>query len=193
MVLAFGVFTFTFFGYVAFRSYNAEIGGTEQPMDLMYLNATLNSEEYPPKDPWLSGEPASYYYFGYVQSGLLTSVADVPASSGYNLSLAYTFAAAAAGVSSVAYALARWMLGSKRRNWALAGGGGVDVLLFGSLSRVRLAAAHALHRDLYAGVPLHVRASGRRDCGSPTPDGVTPGLVLVGRQQIVRGKPDSVL
>ncbi|MBK8559326.1 MAG: hypothetical protein IPL66_05110 [Dehalococcoidia bacterium] len=67
--IAFGIFTVAFFGYVAFRSYNAEIGGTEQPMDLMYLNATLNAEEFPPKDPWLAGEKASYYYFGYLQSG----------------------------------------------------------------------------------------------------------------------------
>ena len=48
-------------------------------MDLMYLNATLNSEDYPPKDPWLAGEQASYYYFGYLQSGVLTAVSGRPA------------------------------------------------------------------------------------------------------------------
>jgi YYY domain-containing protein len=145
IVIAAGVFTFAFFGYVSFRSYNSEIGGTEQPMDLMYLNATMHSSEYPPKDPWLSGEHASYYYFGYLQAGVLTSVAGVPASSGYNLSLAYTFAAAAAGIASLAYALARWLLGSRGKTWAMAAGGlAVALLLFvGSLSAVfEWAAAH---------------------------------------------------
>jgi YYY domain-containing protein len=153
LVAAFGLFTLAFFGYVAFRSYNAEVGGTEQPMDLMYLNATLNSEEYPPKDPWLAGEPASYYYFGYLQSGVLTSAAGVTPSSGYNLSLAYTFAAGATGVASLAYALARWMLGAKARRLALAAGVlAVVLLLFvGSLAAVfEWTAAHGhVDRGLY--------------------------------------------
>ncbi len=150
VVVAFGVFTFAFFGYVSFRSYNSEIAGTEQPMDLMYLNATLNSEEYPPKDPWLAGEAASYYYFGYLQSGVLTSVAAVPASSGYNLSLAYTFAAAASGIASLAYALARWVLGSRARRPAIVAGGlAVAMLLFvGSLSAVfEWSAAHEHYNE----------------------------------------------
>jgi len=120
VVIAGAVFTFAFFSYTAFRSYNSEIGGTEQPMDLMYLNATLNSQDYPPQDPWLSGERASYYYFGYLQAGVLTAVSGVPASTGYNLALAYTFAAAAAGIASLAYALARWVLGSRARKAAMA-------------------------------------------------------------------------
>lgn len=150
VVVAVAVFSFAFFGYTAFRSYNSEIGGTEQPMDLMYLNATLNSDEYPPKDPWLAGEPASYYYFGYLQSGVLTAVSGVPASTGYNLSLAYTFAAAASGIASLAYALARWVLGSRARNAAVAAGGLAVVLLLlvGSLSAVfEWSAAHEHYNE----------------------------------------------
>ena len=153
-----GVFTFAFFSYVAFRSYNAEIGGTEQPMDLMYLNATMNSNEYPPKDPWLAGERASYYYFGYLQAGVLTSVSGVNASTGYNLSLAYTFAAAATAVSSLGFAVARWILGSRRRAWAMgAGAAALGLLLMvGSLAAVfEWTAAHE-HYDLeVAGVDLY--------------------------------------
>ncbi len=150
VVIAVAVFSFAFFGYTAFRSYNSEIGGTEQPMDLMYLNATLNSEEYPPKDPWLAGEPASYYYFGYLQSGVLTSISGVSASTGYNLSLAYTFAAAAAAIASLASALTRWVLGSRARNAAVAAGGlAVVLLLFvGSLSAVfEWSAAHEHYNE----------------------------------------------
>lgn len=153
LVVAGGVFTFAFFGYVAFRSYNAEIGGTEQPMDFMYLNATLTSPEYPPHDPWLAGEQASYYYFGYVQSGVLTAASGVPSSVGYNLSLAYTFAASAAGVASLGFALVRWIAGARGRRWAMAGGAfAVTLLLFvGSLSAVfEWSAAHGhTSRGLY--------------------------------------------
>src|SRR5487761_2293160 len=110
-VVAAGIFTCFFFSYAAFRSYQPDINGTEQPMDFMYLNATLTSTSYPPKDPWLAGERASYYYFGYLQVGVLTATSGVPASTGYNLGLAFTFAAAAAGIASLAFATARWALG----------------------------------------------------------------------------------
>ncbi|MEP6871842.1 MAG: DUF2298 domain-containing protein, partial [Anaerolineaceae bacterium] len=148
-----GVFTLFFFTYVSFRSYNADIGGTEQPMDFMYLNATLTSPDYPPHDPWLAGERASYYYFGYLQAGVLTASAGVPASTGYNLSLAYTFGAAAAGIASLAFALARWALGSRGRRWAIwAGALAVAFLLFvGSLSAIfEWSAAHGnTNRGVY--------------------------------------------
>src|SRR5690606_23762611 len=111
------------FSYTAFRSHNPDIGGTEQPMDFLFLNAAITSPEYPPHDPWLAGDRVSYYYLGYVQSGVLTSVAGVPSSTGYNLSLAYTFAAAAAGIASLGYAFARWILGSRGRTWAMVAGG----------------------------------------------------------------------
>jgi len=147
-VIAAGVFTCFFFGYAAFRSYQPEINGTEQPMDFMYLNATLTSTTYPPKDPWLAGSPASYYYFGYLQVGVLTSASGVTPSTGYNLGLAFTFAAAAAGIVSLVFALARWALGSRSRRWAFAAAGvAVLFLLFlGSLSAVfELAAAHGAY------------------------------------------------
>jgi len=145
-VAAATLFSFAFFGYLAFRSYNADIGGTEQPMDLMYLNAALTSPEYPPHDPWLAGERASYYYFGYVQSAVLTGAAGVPASSGYNMALAYTFAAAAAGVGSLAFALARWIGGRRSRGRGPAAAAALALLLLlfvGSLSAVfEWSAAH---------------------------------------------------
>lgn len=153
LVVTAGVFTLAFFSYAAFRSYNAEIGGTEQPMDFMFLNAAMTSLEYPPQDPWMAGERVSYYYFGYVQSGVLTSLAGVPASSGYNLSLAYTFAAAAAAASSLGFAFTRWIAGSRKRGWAMTGGAlAVGMLLLvGSLSAIfEWSAAHGnANRGLY--------------------------------------------
>jgi YYY domain-containing protein len=158
MLLVAGAFTFLFFGYVSFRSYQPDIAGTEQPMDLMYLNAALHSPKYPPEDPWLAGERASYYYFGYVQGALLTAVSGVRASVGYNLNLAFLFAAAGVGVGSVAGGVGRWVLPRAARRWSLAAGGlAVVLLLFaGSLSGVfEVAAAHEKYdAGLYRAVGL---------------------------------------
>ncbi|MCA9829880.1 MAG: DUF2298 domain-containing protein [Dehalococcoidia bacterium] len=133
---ALGVFTVLFFSYVWFRSHVAAIAGTEQPMDFLYLNAMLASPSYPPHDPWFAGEAASYYYFGYLHIALLTAVADVPASTGYNLGLAFTFASAGTAVASIAFALARWALPRRSMGFPLSGAVLALVLLLaaGSLS-----------------------------------------------------------
>jgi len=153
LLMAVGTFTLFFFAFVAYRSYVPDIAGTEQPMDFMYLNASIVSPEYPPSDAWLAGERASYYYFGYVQAGLLTQASGVAPEEGYNLALAYTFAAAATSMASVAFAIARWALGPRLRRWAfVAAASAVGFLLFaGSLSAVfEVAAAHgSSNRGLY--------------------------------------------
>lgn len=147
------LFTSAYLVYVAFRSYVPEIQGTEQPMDFLYLNATVASPHYPPEDPWLAGERASYYYFGYLQVGLLTQAAAVPTSVGYNLGLATTFAATSTGAASVALALGRWTFRSSRGlGPLLAAVVAVLLLLFvGSLSApFEWAAAHGRwHEGLF--------------------------------------------
>ncbi len=145
LVAIVALFSACFFGYVWFRSYHPDISGTEQPMDLMYLNATIDSPTYPPQDPWMAGRRLSYYYFGYLQVGALTSISAVPASEGYNLGLAYTVAASATAIASLVLALARWVLGAKARAWAARAAllSIVLLLVAGSLSGVfELAAAH---------------------------------------------------
>ena len=145
LLITAGLFTVAFFAFVTFRSYQPDITGTEQPMDFMYLNATLESPDYPPDDAWLAGRPASYYYFGYLQVGLLTAVSGVRSSTGYNLGLAYTFAAAATAIASLVGAMARWCLGPRGRRWAMWGSLAAVFMLLGagSLSAVfEWAAAH---------------------------------------------------
>lgn len=148
--IAASIFTGAFLASAAFRSYNAEIVGTEQPMDLLFLNAAMVSPDYPPRDPWLAGERVSYYYFGYIQVGVLASIAGVPASTGYNLGLAATFAATASGLVSLSWALARWALPRRSRRFAAAAPAAALalVLFVGSLSAVfEWAAAHERYNE----------------------------------------------
>ena len=145
IIASFALFTVAFFAYAAFRSYNSGISGTEQPMDFLFLNAMLASPSYPPADPWLAGHNVSYYYFGYLQSALLTGASGVEPSIGYNLGLATVFASAAAAVASVCAALVRWVVRRERQRATLTAAAlGVALLLFsGSLLGVfEFAAAH---------------------------------------------------
>jgi len=150
VVVAAMVFTSAFFAYAGFRSYESAISGTEQPMDFLYLNAMLESKDFPPEDPWFAGERASYYYFGYLQAATLTGASGVESSAGYNLSLAAVFASSAAAVASLSAALARWALGRRRGSLPVLAGAAsiVLLLLVGSLAGVfELAAAHERYNE----------------------------------------------
>ena len=106
LVLAF------FLGWALIRAHVPAIQHTEQPMDFAFLNATLQSPSFPPNDPWLSGHPVSYYYFGYLMMGGLTSVSGVGTAIGYNLALATIPALAAVAAFGLVYNLVRLSRGS---------------------------------------------------------------------------------
>ena len=79
-------------------------------MDLMMLNAVVESPSYPPHDPWFAGESLSYYYGGFIQAGLLILLTDIPTSIGYNLALALAFAGSVTTVFSLVATLFRWLV-----------------------------------------------------------------------------------
>src|SRR3972149_3714738 len=62
------------------RSYVADIGGTEKPMDFMFLNAVTRGDRFPPADPWLAGHNVSYYYFGYLLVSIMTPLSGARAA-----------------------------------------------------------------------------------------------------------------
>ena len=153
LTVAVALFSALFFGYAFFRAHVPDIAHTEQPMDLLYLNAMLVSPDYPPHDPWFAGKDASYHYGGYLQAAVLTGASDVWPASGYNLALAAFFASAGAAAFSLCAALARWLFGRRAHRWVtLAATGAVLLLLFaGPLASVfEFAAAHgADHEGVY--------------------------------------------
>ncbi|MEX0786451.1 MAG: DUF2298 domain-containing protein [Dehalococcoidia bacterium] len=88
------------------RSYVPDFGGTEKPMDLMFLNAVTRSDSFPPADAWLAGESVSYYYFGYLLVSIMTRLSSLATSVGFNLGLAMIVALASTAAFGLVYNLA---------------------------------------------------------------------------------------
>jgi uncharacterized membrane protein len=97
------LFLLAFLAWAFVRANNPEIWGTEKPMELAFLNAILQSDSFPPSDPWLSGYAISYYYFGYILLALLTRLTGVASGVAFNLANSLWFALVALGTYSLAY------------------------------------------------------------------------------------------
>ena len=90
------------------------INHTEKPMDLGFLNAILGSSAFPPEDPWLAGEPISYYYFGHFMMAFLTRLTGLPGAIGYNLGVSLVPALAGVGIFGLVGNLVRLSKGGWR-------------------------------------------------------------------------------
>ncbi len=112
------VFTLAFLAWVVVRAYMPEITATEKPMEFAFLNGVLQSERFPPIDPWLAGYGISYYYFGYLIVGILTMLSGIPASLTFNLAIATLFALGATGTFGLVYNLIRLSPFASRRSQA---------------------------------------------------------------------------
>jgi len=99
------VFTISFFAWAFFRAYTPDISATEKPMEFAFLNGILQSDHFPPRDPWLAGYAISYYYFGYIIVAMLTQLSGVLPSIAFNLAIALLFALSATGAYGLVYNL----------------------------------------------------------------------------------------
>lgn len=106
------LFIIVFVIFAISRSLSPDLNHTEQPMDLMLLNAVITSPSYPPQDPWLSGEVVSYYYFGYLMFGVLANLAWQAPQVAYNLGIATVAALSAVTVFGIVFNLIRISYGS---------------------------------------------------------------------------------
>ena len=95
------VFLLGFVLMLTIRMGGPEVSGTEKPMEMMFINSILKSENFPPNDAWLSGYSISYYYFGYVMTAVLVMLSGVLSSTGFNLMLGTVFGMAAAGAYGI--------------------------------------------------------------------------------------------
>jgi len=87
------------------RASDPDAIGTEKPMELAFINAILNSETFPPHDPWLSGYAISYYHFGYILAAMLAKVTFTSGGVAFNLMLVFVFAMSAIGAYGVLFNL----------------------------------------------------------------------------------------
>ena len=120
IVIAEAIFLVFFIGWTLFRSYDPFINHTEQPMDLALLSASINSQVGHPEDPWLRGEPVSYYYFGYWMMGALSQISAIQSHISYNLAMALIPAMSAMGIFGIVFNMVR--MDKARRKFAIIAG-----------------------------------------------------------------------
>ena len=105
------LFALAFLGWAVLRAYAVDKvmpAGGEKYMEMAFFNAVLHSPSFPPTDPWLSGLPISYYYFGYVMMDWMAQLTRTSAGIAFDLYDALLFALtvqAAFGLASEAAAL----------------------------------------------------------------------------------------
>ncbi|MFH0879075.1 MAG: DUF2298 domain-containing protein [Lentisphaerota bacterium] len=116
------VFLLSFIGWALYRSTDPSTAHTEQPMDMMMLNALWTSDSFPPHDPWLSGAPVGYYFFGYWLLNTLGQTIGQPPEIMYNTGQALWFALLLGGAFSVVYNLIQFPVGSKNPWYGITGG-----------------------------------------------------------------------
>ena len=114
-------------------------------MDLALLSASISSQVGHPEDPWLRGEPVSYYYFGYWMMGALSQISAIQSHISYNLAMALIPAMSAMGIFGIVFNLVRMDIA--RMDKARSGVAGTD-----GMSTVRASVSAALadstHRKL---------------------------------------------
>ena len=120
IVIAEAIFLVFFISWTLFRSYDPFINHTEQPMDLALLSASINSQVGHPEDPWLRGEPVSYYYFGYWMMGALSQISAIQSHISYNLAIALIPAMSAMGIFGIVFNMVR--MDKARRKFAIIAG-----------------------------------------------------------------------
>jgi uncharacterized membrane protein len=115
------LFLGVFLGWLLVRMHDPGVSHTEQPMDLMLLNALWTSPTFPPHDAWLNGYSLGYYYFGQWLICFVGRLANQPPDLAYNLGQSTWFALLALGT----FGLGRNLLALAfpvRPKLALAGG-----------------------------------------------------------------------
>ncbi|MBZ0256957.1 DUF2298 domain-containing protein, partial [bacterium] len=57
--------------FLSIRAYHPAAAWGEKPMNFSFVNAIYRADTFPPEDPWISGEPVNYYYYGHMLFSLV--------------------------------------------------------------------------------------------------------------------------
>ena len=108
------LFLVVFMIWITIASQHPDISHTEKPMDFGFLNAIFSSKYFPPEDPWFSGYPISYYYFGHLIMATFAKVTLTSPAIAYNLSISLIPALLAIGSYGLLYNLIRLSNASRK-------------------------------------------------------------------------------
>ncbi len=112
------------------RSFTPAVVDTEKFMDVAFLAAIWRAPHLPAPDPWLSGQPINYYYFGHFLMATLAKLLGTQPAVAFNTAVALTFALTAVAVFALATNLAAALRhGTRRSLWRNAPFGLASVLL----------------------------------------------------------------
>jgi YYY domain-containing protein len=98
-------FGFLFFAYQ--RALWPQIVDQEKYMDFAFFNTLQRTDVMPPQDPWMSGMPFNYYYFGYLMMANLARLVGLPSFVSYNLCVATIGGLSFAQLSAIGLTLTR--------------------------------------------------------------------------------------
>jgi YYY domain-containing protein len=123
------IFFVVFCLFAGIRSLQPDVFGAEKYMDFAFFNTLIRTDHLPPQDPWMSGVPINYYYFGYLSLASLARLTSIAPAVAYNLSLATVGAVIFAGAVSIGACLSRRIWGGVL--------GGVVLVFIGNLDAAR--------------------------------------------------------
>lgn len=101
------LFLLAYLFFIVVRYYDSSIIDAEKPQDFMFVNGILRTTKFPLNDPWYTGKPSQYYYFGYIIVATLTKLSNINSAITFNLSLATLFALTVTLSFSIAYNLTK--------------------------------------------------------------------------------------
>lgn len=116
--------------YTFFRGFDASILGTEKLMDIAFINSFQRTKFFPPENPWLSGFPLNYYYWGQYLVSYISRIITIPTRISYNLMISTIPALTFALIYNLLHTI------TKKKFWGFLGGfiailaGNIDFFLF---------------------------------------------------------------
>lgn len=136
LILSELLFIVAFAGMVWERSFTPAVVDTEKFMDVAFLSSIWRAPHLPPPDPWLSGQPINYYYFGHYLIALLAKLLGTVPGNAFNLGVGLIFALTAVAVFGVAANLFAVVSPTRRGFWRVLVGvtSAIFVLILGNLN-----------------------------------------------------------
>jgi YYY domain-containing protein len=122
------------------RSYTPAVVDTEKFMDVAFISSIWRAPHLPPPDPWLSGQPINYYYFGHYMIALVAKLLGTVPGTAFNLGVGLVFALTVVAIFGVAANLFAVISPARRWPWRAIVGlmSATFVLILGNLNGAQI-------------------------------------------------------